>query len=547
MRLYILFVFYFILFSGYAQSWMPKPSCAYSPFSVFKDDSGKFGVIDADSSITIPALYEDIYIQHYVNDSCGINDSIAILIGNDGHELVNLRSFKRLKPPGSVQIVQDYIFYKDSLTWGVYDLSFRPLIKNSPGAPMFLFSIFDEFRFIDFSSDWVSFYQTEKWSENSAWFMEYPNYVEPPQNIIAYEITDIEYSTTEKKYAKHLKGLKSNPLEYRSDFKEGLMDITNGEKTKAIYTFIAPTIWNGEIYYWCVRHLKKKYPNQFGPVSGYIDILNKELKNIKTIEFDDTPSELMLNSAMNQLSTNNPQKLIIVESNGKFGAYNSFGKQIIPNNKDSIVAVGNFYNVTEDERVTLYNSEGVQLLKGNYYQLNFGASNSAEIIVQIDSTLNSWCVANFDGNLKHLNCTIIYYSNYWGGDEQPKDKLKSLSPPVYRCIRDNHYYVTIDDEMIKVDSSNYVFNLPTTMIGQFLINKEGGILLNFNSLRLSHYNFYWGYRNGIGLIVKTDGTGLIEIENIHDIKISHSNKIIITFRDKSVKFFDYDKWEWIED
>lgn len=369
--IYLLLFFSFSCFT-FSQGWIPQPTCSDSPYLVFRNDSEKFGVIDTDSNIVIPAKYDAIYFKRSANDTCRVNDSIAVLVSENKGEVINLRSLEKIKPSGEIQFIGDYIFYKDSLAWGVYDLKFNHLVKvkDFSGDPLVMHNYFVEWSIIDFDS--YDFFRnrfvTEKWEERVKVLEVHPVNLNAFKNIVSYRVLDESYARSQRAYSKYQKKIKRNPLKYRGNELNGLINLSNLKKIKAKYHRINPVLYNNEIYFWCFRFkelLKKDY-HAIG--KGDIRIYDINFKNVNKVSFDIYPTMFDHNFISEQIL--NPVsigELFIIAKNGKYGAYNGYGTEVIPATNDSIEYLSNnLYKVTNKQRKTLYNSEGAQALEGGY-------------------------------------------------------------------------------------------------------------------------------------------------------------------------------------
>lgn len=549
MKLIFLLLIFAFSYNTHSQGWYPKESCLDSPYLIFSNELKEFGIIDADSIVVIPAKYDEIYFKRSDRDTCRSNDSIAVLVSEKGSEVINLNTFKKVTPPGFVQFVNDYIFYKDSLTWGVYDLSFSLVVENLPGTPLVhkIEWLLPKFGFGKRFHDQRNRYQTEKWEHENEWLKEYPYNLKPTKDIIRYQVIDEPYLTSEKEYLKYLKKRNRNPLDYPDEITNGLVNLINGKKTRAIYHRIQPVIYNNEIYFWCIRFEKLLKQGYSMPAAGYIDVYDKNLKKVNEIHFDKFSPELQSNVILDQiLGERGINELLTIERKEKYGAYNGKGSRIIPSKMDSIEYLGkNIYKVTEEQKVTLYNSSGDQVLEGEYNAIKYSHLYFPEVIVQVSSNLNSWSIVGQDGEKKHSNLDWIDYSNGWATFERPNESLKELPHPKYRCIKNNKYCVIFNNEIVKIDSSNYYFDFPTAKVAHHLINKTGDVLFEFSYIAVLNDKYYYGKLNeNTGVVANVEGTKLKKIENISKIIGISSDKLKVFFADQSIKYFNPEKWEW---
>lgn len=370
----IIFLLITLTFShfGLTQGWHPKPSCSDSPFLAFKSESQKFGIIDAKGEIIIPALYQAVYFNRSYRDTCAVNDSLAILISEKGSEIINLKTLKKISLQGTVMIIDNYIYDYDSLKLDVYNLNFSQLFSSLHSKPMFLKTSSLEWQIPEFCPDEICFYQSEEWKDGYFWYNDPAFHLNINEDVIGYQIIEKPHTSSNKEIKKYARKRARHPLDYPPDITSGLINLSTRKKTKVIYHKINPGVYNGEIYYWCIRFEKLIYPNYLQPASGYIDVLNSSLKKMNHIQFDQLPSVLNFNLAIEQVFSHygDTNLLIPVVYKNKFGAFNGSGEEIIQKGKDSINYLRNgLYKVWENNEYKLFNSFGDEVPLGDHSEI----------------------------------------------------------------------------------------------------------------------------------------------------------------------------------
>lgn len=542
------FLFALILnsFYGVTQPWTPMRTCVDSPFFSFQNDQHKYGVMDRDSNIVVPAVYNFVYLNRTPNDTCAITNSLAVFGTDTSQFAMNLNTLDRTKSYPFITIVNQYVYYSDSVQWGVYDSNISLIFHSMNGTPGVLEGRSISFSLIEFGEQWHDYYQGEQLEVSKMWLQELPNPVKIDENIICFSVDESPQYTTERDFQKYLNWRKRHPLAYPPGNMFGLINLSNGIIKKARYHLIMPTLYNDKFYYWCVRLEKLTDPNRMSPANGFVDVYDSYLNKVKRMDIDH--STFGWSFAMNQIIMRDRDSnlLIQVKQNDKTSCYLPNGKKII-SEKDSVNYLGlGLYISWEENKAKLLNSNGVQILKGEYNQIRYYYNYYPNLIVKTNSTPNSWCVVDLDGAQSHTNCTKIWYYNGWSNYETPQESLQSLPPPTFRCIRNNKLHVVIDEKMILLDSNNYHFNLPTIGINNHLININGEVVFEYTFLRNVNDDFYWGRHKNTGIISSINGEIVQTIEDIYNIQFLESGMVEIIFQNRSKKYFNPVEWKWYE-
>ncbi|MBK9192465.1 MAG: WG repeat-containing protein [Crocinitomicaceae bacterium] len=484
MRIYVFAATVIQSLFALSQAPMAPCNCPDVNYIFVIEEGSHYGISDQYNCLVLPPVYERVLIERYLRDSCFVPLDRVILRENGREYTVDLKTNNRTPDYDYMAFVHSCVVGVDSTGWYVFDKNLNIVGDLIPGVPCHYNTAYNMYVKLN------SFARTRYLEDQDyLWRLVDEKYLA--------ELTKFQVDTSIFTYVvtpdsdKKVKTIGVENPEYY-----GLINVGTGKRTKPKYLVIYEVYDDTNKYYWAfdfdsLRNVFEEKPDQrsYYLYSGKLEVFSADMKKKSSIPFKNPEYNAGHSFGSGQFipapDFSNPLT-IFCGMNGMMGVINRSGEIIIPFEYDDITYhydTAMNYKIWNNGKAHLVDDTGNNKLEKAYYDI-FNHHGTNKFIVKTDSTPNSICLIDKQENILVENCSSIRYTSNFSWERNsyfnnhPKRQTEMLGTPEFIIVKNNLYYLFINDTLVKVDTNNFEFDYPIDKIeNSHIVNQNGEIII----------------------------------------------------------------------